>query len=188
MRFYRYNSPGRKLSRFLTYSENIKKILLEKLEKNNPKLINIICFCFMPNHFHFLLKQMEGEGIANFMSNFQNSFTRYFNTKCERIGPIFQGSFKAVRIETEQQMLHVSRYIHLNPYSSFIVKSPSDTLDYPWSSFPEYINGRGESSCQKDIILSHFKEGKGYQNFVLDRADYQRSLESIKHLILEKEK
>ncbi len=150
--------------------------------KNSPRSVDIISYCLMPNHFHLLLRQNTDNGISRFLSNFQNSYARFYNTKYKRIGPLWQGAFKAVHIGSDRQLLHVSRYIHLNPYSSALVKGIETLLDYQWSSFPEYVFPSGDF-CEKEIILNQYKREK-YKNFVLDRRDYQRSLEYIKkHLI-----
>jgi putative transposase len=58
----------------------------------------------------------------------------------KRKGHLFLGQFKAVRIETDEQLLHLTRYIHLNPYSSFVVKKSRGFNFYKWSSLPEYLN------------------------------------------------
>ena len=139
----------------------------------------------MPNHFHFLLRQIQDGGISKFMSNFTNSYTRYINTKQERAGPLFTGKFKSVRVETQKQLLHVSRYIHLNPYTSFVVKSLGDLQEYPYSSFPEFIGRTTSALCAKDDILSDFKTVKQYEQFVFDQAEYQRTLHRIRHLLLD---
>ncbi len=119
------------------------------------------------------------------MSDFQNSFVRYYNTKNEKKGPLFESQFKAVRILSEGQLLHVSRYIHLNPYSGYLVKNINDLESYQWSSFREYLGLASKNICYKDLILSAFSCPDDYKKFVFDRADYQRELEQIKHLILE---
>lgn len=118
---------------------------------------------------------MDG-GISKFMSNFANSYTRYFNTKSKRKGPVFEGKFKAKRIETDEQLLHLSRYIHLNPHSSFVVKNLKELESDPYSSFPEYIQETDTSFCNKEIILGHFWDTVSYKEFVFDQADYQREL------------
>ena len=124
------------------------------------------------------------DGIAKFISNLTNSYSRYFNTKHKRIGSLFQGIFKAVRMENEEQLIHVSRYIHLNPVVSFIIKE--EFLDtYPWSSMSEFSGYQKEEICDKEIILSCFSSKKNYQKFVHDQVDYAKKLEIIKHLILE---
>lgn len=138
----------------------------------------------MPNHFHLQLKQKEDQGIAKFLSNLQNSFTRYFNISHERDGSLFLDQFKAIRIETDEQLIHVSRYIHLNPYTGYVVKSLKDLENYSWSSFPDYFQ-EGENLIEKDFILSFFKSSEEYKRFVFDQADYQRKLKEIEHLLLE---
>ena len=83
------------------------------------RVVDLICFCLMPNHFHLLLRQIEEDGIVKFVRNFQIGYSRYLNEKEKRSGALFEGQFKAVRVENDEQLIHVSRYIHLNPYSSY---------------------------------------------------------------------
>ena len=103
----------------------------------------------------------------------------------ERIGHLFQGQFKAVKIDSEEQLLHISRYIHLNPYSSAVVKDLNALQKYEWSSLPEYLNKVLFCLCSKKNIIGNFKNKESYKKFVLDNADYQKELENIKHLTLE---
>lgn len=184
LEFYSFNSKLR-FSKFLLLSQEEKANFMDSLHKANNKLVDIVCYCLMPNHFHLLLSQLRNNGISKFMANLQNSFTRYFNTKHERIGPLLQGQFKAVLIEDDNQLLHVSRYIHLNPYSSYVVKDLRGLEQYQWSSFPEYLGKLVIEICNKDMILSQFKDSEDYKKFVFDQADYQRKLEEIKHLVVE---
>lgn len=184
VRFYRFVKHPVRLSSFYTWSGERRQDYFAETEKIGYKLVDILSYCFMPNHFHFLLRQKEENGIAKFMSNFQNSYTRYFNVKNKRDGPLFLDQFKAVRIETDNQLLHVSRYIHLNPYSSYVVKTLNDLQKYPWSSFPEFL-GLQSGFCNTKEILSYFKSESSYKEFVLDQVGYQRELEGIKHLIIE---
>ena len=175
-----------KFSKFLTFSITKKEELLTNLKNRKKIWCEINSFCLMPNHFHLLLQQKEKNGISKFIGNFTNSYTKYFNTKRERAGSIFQGKFKAIRIETDEQLLHVSRYIHLNPFSSFVVKSLKDLEKYPYSSLKEYLGNNKSSFCGKKIILEQFDNNlELYKKFVFDQADYQRSLEVVKHLSLE---
>jgi len=181
--YYRFEHLPVRLSYFLVWPEIKQKELLKQLEQENKTLVTIICYCFIPNHFHFLLKQNQENGISKFLSKFENSFTKYFNTINKRKGHLFLGQFKAVRIETDERLLHLTRYIHLNPYSSFVVKNIADVLSYKWSSLGEYLN-KEDGFCDKEIILSKFKK-ISYLKFISDQADYQRKLETIKHLALE---
>lgn len=182
--FYRFANIPVKLSYFLTWSAERRIQLLDNLEKENKVIIRVLCFSLMPNHFHLLLRQVSDGGISTYLGLLQNSFTKYFNTKRKRKGHLFEGQFKAVRIETEEQLLHVSRYIHLNPYTSFVVKNLEDLSSYPWSSLPSYL-GKARGFVTTEDILSSFKNTEAYKEFVFGQADYQRTLESIKHLVLE---
>lgn len=181
LNYYTYqNLPS--YSKYLAMSDEHKAAA----SSHSPQqIVRVVCACLMPNHFHLLIQQVQDGGIVKFMSNFQNSLTKYVNTKNERSGHLLQGEFKSVHIEDNTQLLHVSRYIHLNPHTSFVVKNLHDLETYKWSSYPEYISGSNNELYDKDIILSQFKGDEDYKKFVNDQADYQQELDRIKHLLLE---
>jgi putative transposase len=172
-------------ARFLTFPTKRREETIRVLKAQDKSLVEILSFCLMPNHFHFILKQTEDEGISSFISKLTNSYTRYFNTKHKRNGHLFQGKFKAIRVETEEQLLHLSRYIHLNPLTSHLIKGVAGLKQYPHSSFPEYIEEAESGLCKKEYILETFANATAYKKFVLNQADYQKELEYIKHLVLE---
>jgi putative transposase len=184
--YYQHDSLLLRLSKFLLLSKEKKAKYIENLIEKGNLIVNINCFCLMPNHFHLLIKQAKDKGISKFMSQLQNSYTKYFNVKRKRIGSVFQGQFKAVRVETDEQLIHLSRYIHLNPYSSFVVKSKEELQIYPWSSLPDYLGKSKYPFLKKKIVSDFFESSKRYQKFIFDQADYQRSLEEIKHLAFDR--
>lgn len=173
MLYYRIEGPKPRFSLFSPSSN---------LLNASKKIVDIICYCLMPNHFHFLLKQIRDEGITEFISKLSNSYTKYFNIKNKRIGPLFQGEFKATHIETDEQLIHLSRYIHLNPLVGYITK---DIEDYHFSSYNEYIGLNNNKFCLKGIILGEFRSTLDYKQFVLDQGNYGKQLEKIKHQLLE---
>ncbi len=181
--FYNFFEPPVSLSKFLRLETKKQNEILDALAQNK-KLVEIFCYCLMPNHFHLLVRQERDKGIAKFLSNLQNSYTRYFNVKHSRDGSLFLDQFKAVRIETDEQLLHVSRYIHLNPHTGFVVKTLDELENYPWSSFPDYLQNN-DQVVDTEFILGLFKNAKQYKEYVFDQADYQRELSLIKHLVLE---
>ncbi len=182
--YYRFSKPQFCFSHFSRLPQTKKELIWEKLQTNDKTLVDIISYCFMPNHFHLLLKQLTENGISLFMANFQNAYARFFNSKNHRVGPLFQSVFKAVRIEDNNQLLHVNRYMHLNPVSSYLVEKEELPV-YPWSSYPQYIGKTSKSFVKSDLVLDQFRNIEAYKKFVLDQADYQRQLASIKHLVLE---
>ncbi|MBI2330396.1 transposase [Candidatus Daviesbacteria bacterium] len=184
--YYRFTNTPTSFSRFLKLPLEEKGRILENLKKENNLQVEILAFCLMPNHFHLLLKQISEKGIKSFISNVQNGYAKYFNIKKERSGPLFQSAFKAVRIETDEQLLHVSRYIHLNPATAYII-TIEKLIDYHWSSFATYlgINSTDFPFVKPEFILNFFKSPEKYKEFVFNQAEYQRELANIKHLILE---
>ncbi|OGE33527.1 hypothetical protein A3J19_04510 [Candidatus Daviesbacteria bacterium RIFCSPLOWO2_02_FULL_41_8] len=172
--YYRLEKPPTRFS-----FRNRPKIF--KKDSSNEVLVEIICFCLMPNHFHLLLKQVQENGISIFLSKLTNSYTKYFNTRHKRVGPLFQGSFKAVRIEDDEQLTHTSRYIHLNPLIDYLVK---DLKSYKYSSYPQFL-GLKDGFCKTHCILDHFSLPSTYEKFVLDQEEYGRIIKKIERLLLE---
>lgn len=171
--YYQYLGPKPKFSHYSQF---------QKFKPDpSKKIVDIICYCLMPNHFHLMLKQLVDGGITEFVSKVSNSYTKYYNTKHNRVGPLLQGEFKAVLVESDEQLTHLSRYIHLNPKVSLLIK---DLDDFEWSSYKEYL-GLASGFCAKEEVLGLFKNSQSYKQFVLDQADYGERLEQIKHQILE---
>ncbi len=116
--------------------------------------INLICYVLMPNHFHLELRQTNKKDIEIFMRSLITKYTMYFNKKYHRVGPLFQGRYKAVLIQNEEYLLHLSRYIHLNPQE--LLTKGQILESYSWSSYSTYINNITVNWLKKDLILANF--------------------------------
>jgi putative transposase len=184
LKFYIPSNNPLRYSKFMQLAKELRSKVMSKTINNTP-YCDILSYCLMPNHFHLLLKENVEKGITTFIRNFQISYTKYFNIKTDRVGPLLQGQFKAVHIENTDQLMHLSRYIHLNPYTSHTVTSLDSLLEYEWSSLNEYLSDSEASFCKKDIILAGFSKKNTYKDFVLSHSGYQRRLHLIKHLVLE---
>lgn len=182
--YYSFNSVNIKLSRLLTMKEEDRSLVLSNLYDQNDKRVEILAFVLMPNHFHMLLQQRVDGGISHYIKLVTDSYIRYFNTKHNRVGPLFQGAFKAVRIESNEQLLHVSRYIHLNPLVSYIV-TEENLLSYPWSTLPVYLQVRSDNLINTKLLLGNFKDVENYKSFIFDHVDYARSIDTVKHLVFD---
>ncbi|MFH1833289.1 MAG: transposase [Candidatus Levyibacteriota bacterium] len=174
--YYQFSGPK---ARFSTH----KKFKNKNFDKN-PKIVEIICYCLMPNHFHLLLKQLKDNGIQEFLSKVANSYAKYFNTKYKRVGPLLQGQFKAVTVETDEQLVHLSRYIHLNPFTAEITK---DWENFPYSSIQEFIEDTTSKICAIEQILNLFTNQAGYRSFISDNQSYALELSKIQHLLIDEE-
>ena len=148
---------------------------------DSSKLVEIFCFCLMPNHFHLLIRQEQVGGISSFISNFTNSYTKYFNTKHNRVGHLFQGTFKAVLVESNEQLLYLSKYIHLNPARAFLV-SQSLIETYPWSSLLEYINTSNRNVCKSTKILDNFPTRESYLKYLKDDTSNLNECKKVEEL------
>ncbi len=183
-KLFSYYQRGEKKQRFSEW-EKRKNVIPEKEDletKKANKLVSIIAYCIMPTHFHLILKQLKDKGISVFISQISNSYTRYFNLKHKRKGPLWEREFQNVLVSTDEQLLHLTRYIHLNPVTAFLADKPED---WEFSSYREYLGEieEGDRICRFEDILDIMPEE--YKAFVNDRISYQRELEKIKHLIME---
>ena len=108
IKYYQLKGPKPKFSH--SFNNSLFKPNAEK------KIVDIICYCLMPNHFHLLVKQLFDGGISEFVGKLINSYTKFYNVKYKRIGPLFQGQFKAVLIESEEQLIQIISSITVNHY------------------------------------------------------------------------
>ncbi len=184
MRFFSLDGSLPKFSQFLNFKK-VERVgfenALEERSKEEP-IVDIIAYCIMPTHFHFVLKQNKDQGISEFVGNLSNSYSRYFNSRYSRRGPLWQGRFKRVKVDSDEQLRHLTRYLHLNPVSAGLVKDPSEWRCSSYCEFvePEIIDN---PICNYEGVLDINPEK--YKEFVLSRADYQRDLEVIKKRVLE---
>jgi len=152
---------------------------LELLLKDKEKLVQVIAYCLMQTHIHLILKQLAKNGIPKYMKDILNSYSRYFNIRHRRKGPLWESRFKSALVDSDEQLLHLTRYIHLNPSTAKLVEKPED---WKFSSYSEYLSRENNitSFCQFNDILDI--EPTSYRRFVNDRISYQRELTKIKNL------
>ncbi|MEO0263124.1 MAG: transposase [candidate division WOR-3 bacterium] len=180
LKYYQVKKPPFKYSLYLEIKDK-EKIGRENFLENE-KLVEIIAYCLMPTHIHLLLKQVAENGISIYMGRILNSYAKYFNTKYKRKGPLWESRFKSIEVETKEELYHLTRYIHLNPVTAYLVENPED---WNFSSYKEFINEKGvnEKICNFEEFLEINKDE--YIDFVISRKDYQRELDKIKRLLLE---
>ena len=161
---YPYSFLVRSLKRVKSKEKKQKVFRRLETSKIEPP-VEIISFCLMPNHYHLTLNQLVEGGISNFMHRLGTSYTNYFNIRQERSGILFEGVFKAVLVESEEQLLHLTRYQHINPHSLNL--TPKELVNYSWSSLPTYLGKTKPSFVNPKMVLSTFKNPESYLDFVL---------------------
>lgn len=123
---------------------------IERLEKNVKKYdVDLICYVLMSNHIHMLVRQKTDVPIYKFISSLHTSYSMYFNKKYNHTGHLFQDRFKQVIVDSDEQLLYLTKYIHRNP---IVARITSVLSDYPWSSYHEYIRTLPWMLCNKEII------------------------------------
>ncbi|OGZ10202.1 MAG: hypothetical protein A3C14_01530 [Candidatus Lloydbacteria bacterium RIFCSPHIGHO2_02_FULL_50_18] len=175
-RFYeslaQFNTTNAALhSRTKFTTENKKSVDVEVGPRHNKeqKLVSILAYTLLPNHFHLLLRQESPGGITEFMRKIGTGYTMYFNKKYVRIGPLFQGKFKSVLVSRDEYYQYIPHYIHLNVLDATHAGWKNDGISvdqaynelsaYRWSSAKEYIgNDNHESILAHTVIDSLFEE------------------------------
>jgi len=152
-----------------------KNILLPRTDS----LLKYISFVIMPDHYHLLVRVLHNNVLSKYIANVENSYCRFFNLKHGRKGPLWQSSFKAVVIKTDEQLLHTSRYFHLNPTTAGLVARPED---WQFSSYKDLITNPDIFNKISEISISN---PISYKKFVEDNQDYQKKLKKIKKFIIE---
>src|SRR3989338_671183 len=182
LKYYRSERANLRYSNYQELNLEIKKFYEEQLRIMKYFYIDLYCFSIMPTHYHLLLRQKKNSGLSHYISQIINSFTHYYNNKNNRLGPIFLSPFRAVQVRTHEQFIHVTRYIHLNHYSSGFLKDIDDLFSYPFSSLPRYVNIRKDELVEKTFLLRMFHNNPSrYREFILNNAEYQKSLERLKY-------
>lgn len=160
---------------------NEKQKVLKLLRLNNfHNRITLVAYCLMPNHFHLLIRQKDELAIDHFMNSLCTRYTMYFNRKYKRVGRLYQDVYKAVIIENESYLLHLSRYIHKQ---AIVQGDPLNSLNQP-SSLQDYLGIKKTAWVKPDEILGYFSKSnpaKDYYSFILQ----DEVIELLSNLILE---
>ncbi len=133
--------------------------------------VELLTYCLMPNHFHLLIYVHDATAMQRLFRGVATSYTGYFNKKYQRVGPLFQDRYKASMILNDSYLLHISRYIHLNPKA---------WRSWAYSSLPYYLGDKKSSWILPKRITDLFNDKAEYLEFVSDYEGYKESLDDIK--------
>ena len=155
-----------------------KTIPPSKAPKNFVDEIELIAYCLMPNHFHLFIKQNTDRGMAKFMQSLIQRYVMYFNKRYARVGTLFQGRYKTVLVNNENQFTYITKYIHRNPLGILPAgPGPAGLPNYKYSSYGNYLGLFTQSWVKTDDILHYFSRTNpkfSYQNFVEETGDISR--------------
>ena len=151
------------------------------VSKNDSKIVNFICYCLNPNHYHFILKQLVDRGIEKFMQRLALGYSKYFNLRYKRSGTLFQGPYKATHIDSDNYLLHVSAYVNLNNkvhgLENILYKSS-------WKEYSQNVHQELDF-CEKDVILNQFSSPEKYKSFAEESLEFICERKELEKLLLE---
>ena len=160
-------------------------------------LVEVLAFCFMPNHIHLLLRQLKDKGITQFMRKVGTGYATYFNERYNRKGHLFQSRFRAVHIKTEDQLRTVFVYTHTNSISLIEpkwkekgIENPKKVIEFlenfKWSSYPDYIGKKNfPSVTEREFLLEVMGGEEGCRKFVEDWVKYKKEIKDFSDIELE---
>ena len=175
--YYRFSDPPVSFSVSLDYP-----LPLAMGHKPRQELIRILAFCLMPTHFHLVIELMRLDASSDYLNVCLNAYSRYFNLRYGRKGPLWQGRTRKVSVGYGEAFLHVTRYVHLNPVTAYLVNASED---WAYSSYGVYAGkGQGLGTKMVDKRYSEMSQG-AYHEFVAGYKEKQREHAKFKKLFLE---
>lgn len=169
-----------------------------RIKRKRKLLVEILAFCLMPNHMHLLVRQLQDGGISDFMKKIKGGYAAYINKKYERTGSLFQSHFKAVEIESDEQLNIIFSYIHTNPCQLVDpgwkeagvrnrTKAMAKLKSHRWSSYLDYTGKKNfPSLTNRSLFTELYRGARGCRGVVEDWVSHKaEAYEDIKHIVLE---
>lgn len=139
--------------------------------------VNVVAYCLMPNHYHFLLQQTTELPVYLFINKIAQRYARYYNAKYDLKGALWSNKLQHICIQTQHYLLRLCAYIHLNPLKANLVIRLDD---WKWSNYLEWIDCRNGKLFHAYMRDSYFPQPGSYVSFIHDLVvDEQDS----KHLL-----
>ena len=176
--YHVYNRGNNYQSIFFQH-ENYLYFLRQMRKYLTVDAVEIVAYCLMPNHYH-LLVHLKTDEFSALMQPFALSYTKAINKRYARVGSLFQGRFKAIHVDRDEYLLHLSRYIHLNPVTAGLVRRAES---WESSSYLDYIGLRKGTLSKPEIVLDQFPSPNDYRLFVEAYSEDDNKV--VEHLMLD---
>jgi putative transposase len=173
------------LKEYLLPLNHVDRIILQGINPRRRAIslhgeVQLLAYCLMPNHFHLLVRNLSKNGLSRFMKAISTNYAMYFNHEYKRVGPLFQGIYKAVEISDERYYMWITRYIHRNPRDLLTRDQPLSL--YEFSSYPAYLGRWKADWLDSDEISGMFSQSNPratYKNFVEGSVEQIAELEPL---------
>ena len=177
--YHVYNRGNNKQLVFLE-PENYRFFLQQFRKRILMAQCDLIAFCLMPNHYHSVVRVGDCEDFSNVMRGFTTSYVKSFNAWHHRVGHLFQSNTQMRLVESEEDLISLCRYVHLNPVTAGLVQSPED---WEFSDYQEWISEELTAGSQRWKVRDEwFSNGGDYKQFVDDRGaelKFRQNLEKV---------
>ncbi|MCD5396415.1 MAG: transposase [Candidatus Pacebacteria bacterium] len=193
-------NPAKSSHRYPKTIEKRSRQIEESRQEKRKLLVEILAFCLMPNHVHLLVRQLRENGISKFTRKLGAGYGLYYNKKYNRQGHVFQGRYRIVHIQDNNQLQTVFVYIHTNPVSLIIPKWREKGIgkkqlkkvinflenEYRWSSYPDYLEIKNFPSLTSREFLTKIMNGKeGSREFVNGWLIHKKELADLEKISIE---
>ena len=143
--------------------------LLKKMKKSYKQYgVNVISYCLMPNHYHIFVKQLTELPVSKWIQNLFNGYVQAVNLQQNRTGSLFEGKLQSRLVDDEKYLVHISRYIHLNPLKAELVKNLDD---WPYCNYHEWVGIRNGELFDKEFFDTYFNNFDDYKMFLNECID-----------------
>lgn len=153
-----------------------KEIIKRYKDKYDFDLYN---YCFMPNHFHLLIKAGRAKELPAILKGICQSYAHHYKKSYNHAGYLFQNRYKSIHINEDSYLLECARYIERNPLRANMVSEPSE---YIWSSYNYYAKGANDdivtTNPPYETLAKTPKERReAYARYILELRLYEELLD-----------
>lgn len=160
--YHVYNRGAHKMPLFAS-PDHYRRLLSIFIKYRDRYKVSFLAYCLMPNHYHLILRQEEAGSISGFLKTVFNTFTQTINALTGHSGTLFQGQSQGKAVEDEDYLVHLIRYVHLNPVTAHLVRHPEE---WKFSDCGEWMGLKDATLTDLSVRNEYFEDGKGYRNFV----------------------
>lgn len=174
------------------HTGNFKDTRFTNLLKNTAlergkSIVEIGAYALLPNHLHFVLREVQKGGIALFMQKVFTGYTMYFNKKYDRTGALFGSSYKSKHILEDRYLKQVIPYVHCNPIELFEPRWKEGggnlkiiekrLMQYPYSSLPDFLHvARPQGALISNSIFEYFDSPLSMRAMLKNAQDYYQEI------------
>jgi putative transposase len=178
--YHLYNRGVNRANIFST-AENYRYLLRQVKDVQTDIPVTIFAYCLMPNHYHFVIRQDGDVSLSEFIGRLFKRYTQAYNRQQRRTGPLFAGRFRSIHVDADEYLIHLARYVHLNPVEAGLCRYPQE---WPYSNYLEWIEQRNGTLIDRAWVRQYFPTPESYIKFVESELPTQME-ERLKPYLLE---